>query len=51
MKMPLVLSVVALAASGQTPAFEVASIKPNRSVGGMTPSTFPRGVYRWRMFH
>ena len=36
MKHLLLFSMVALAAGAQTPAFEVASIKPNRSAGGIS---------------
>jgi uncharacterized protein (TIGR03435 family) len=36
MKNLLLLSIVALAAGAQTPAFEVASVKPNRSLGGIS---------------
>lgn len=43
MKTLLLLSIVALAASAQTPAFEVASIKPNRSLGGMSSIHLSKG--------
>jgi uncharacterized protein (TIGR03435 family) len=43
MKTPLLLSIVALAAGAQTPAFEVASIKPNRSLGGMSSIHLSKG--------
>lgn len=43
MKTLLLLSIVALAASAQRPAFEVASIKPNRSLGGMSSIHLSKG--------
>jgi uncharacterized protein (TIGR03435 family) len=43
MKTLLVLSLVALAAGAQTPAFEVASIKPNRSPEGMSSIHLSKG--------
>jgi uncharacterized protein (TIGR03435 family) len=43
MKTLLLLSIVALTASAQTPAFEVASIKPNRSLGGMSSIHLSKG--------
>jgi uncharacterized protein (TIGR03435 family) len=43
MKTLLSLSIVALAASAQTPTFEVASIKPNRSLGGMSSIHLSKG--------
>jgi uncharacterized protein (TIGR03435 family) len=43
MKALLLLSAVALAASAQPAAFEVASIKPNRSLGGMSSIHLSKG--------
>jgi uncharacterized protein (TIGR03435 family) len=43
MKTLLLLSTVAFAANAQTPAFEVASIKLNRSLGGMSSMHLPKG--------
>lgn len=43
MKALLLLSTVALAANAQPPAFEVASIKPNRSLGGMSSIHLSKG--------
>jgi uncharacterized protein (TIGR03435 family) len=43
MKTLLLASIAALSASAQTPTFEVASIKPNRSLGGMSSIRFSKG--------
>jgi uncharacterized protein (TIGR03435 family) len=43
MKTLLLLLIAALAAGAQTPAFEVASIKPNRSLGGASSIRISKG--------